>query len=141
MKGKETHSLDSKFRLMIPARFRSELGERFVMSLNLEHCINLYPQEKWNEFVNTLETLPKLSSPVATKLRRFFYSNSSDAELDGQGRILIPQEFRKYAGLEKEVKVVGVNDHLEIWDLSAWEANCETINPDELSLDLQGLNL
>ena len=120
LRGTFTHALDPKGRIIIPSRLREELGESFVLAKGVEHCISLYPPEAWENFTEQLEHLPKISSEPARRLRRFFYGNSMDAEIDKQGRLLIPQSLRNYAELKKDVTLVGVEDHVEVWDTDLW---------------------
>jgi len=139
--GTFSHSLDAKGRLIVPSRIREELGEEFVMTRNQDGCLSLYPKEEWVRFVGKLEQLPKISSEAARRLRRFYFGNSMDMEIDKQGRILIPSEFRSFAGLSRDITLVGVDDHAEIWDAAAWEKYNADMDLSGLSFDLEGLNL
>ena len=143
LRGTFTPALDAKGRINIPARLREELGESFVIAKGVEHCISLYPPEAWENFTEKLEHLPKISNEPARRLRRFFYGNSMDAELDKQGRLLIPQSLRNYAGLKKDVTMVGVEDHVEVWDTELWNAyNKETEEDvDTLLGELEGVEI
>ncbi|MBR3037022.1 MAG: division/cell wall cluster transcriptional repressor MraZ [Lachnospiraceae bacterium] len=139
--GTYSHSLDDKGRLIIPSKFREGLGEDFVMTQNLDHCLGLYPQDEWKQFTASLETLPKISSEVARRLRRFYFGNSLTCETDKQGRTLIPNTLREYAGLTKEVTLVGVDDHIEVWDTETWNRYNASLDINDLETDLQNLNL
>ena len=139
--GTYSHSLDAKGRLIVPAKIREELGERFYLSRNQDGCLSLYPESAWKEFVEKVEQLPKLSSEVARRLRRFYFGNSREMEIDKQGRILIPSDDRDFAGLSREITLVGVDDHAEIWDAEAWERYNTELDLESLSYDLEGLNL
>ena len=115
MRGEYQHNIDAKGRLIFPIKLREELGEHFVIFKGLDNCINVYSQEKWNAFEAQLAALPS----KARKVQRFFSANF-ECEPDAQGRILIPQTLRDYAELKKDVTVIGMIDHVEIWDKQAW---------------------
>ena len=117
--GEFIHSTDAKGRVFIPAKFREALGENFVVTRSVDHCLCVYPLSEWEKFTAKLDALPMVQ---ARDVRRFFYSAASDASLDSQGRVLIPQVLRDYAKLEKDTVVIGVNSYIEIWAQSAWEA-------------------
>ena len=117
MRGEYQHNIDAKGRLIFPIKLREALGEHFVIFKGLDNCINVYSQEKWAAFEQQLAALPS----KARKVQRFFSANF-ECEPDAQGRILIPQTLREYAGLRKDVTVIGMIDHVEIWDSAAWKA-------------------
>ena len=139
--GTYSHSLDAKGRLIVPARIREELGESFILTRNQDRCLSLYPRGEWDRFADKLKELPKISSEAARTIRRFYFGNSLDMEIDKQGRILIPAEYRNFAGLTKEITLVGVEDHAEIWDQKAWEDYNAKMDLDDLAYELEGLNL
>ena len=124
MRGEFEHVIDEKGRMFIPSKFRAELGCRFVLTKSVNNCLVAYPTADWEAFEEKLKSYP---SNKATPLLRFFVGSSQDMELDGQGRILVPQKLRSYAGLDKNIVVVGMIDHLEIWDAEAWEN--ESVSP------------
>lgn len=115
-----SHSIDAKGRLIVPAKYREELGDKFIVTKGLDGCLYIYPNEAWNEFENKLSSLPSGKSDTR-KLVRFFMSSASEVELDKQGRILISQKHREYAALEKEVIFAGVGKKIEIWSKEKWE--------------------
>ena len=119
MKGEYTHSIDAKGRLFIPAKFREELGFSFVLTKGLENTLTIYPNSEWDKFAEKISSLPSKQSRT---LQRFFVASAQDSSPDSQGRILIPQVLREYAGLSKNVKVLGMTDHIEIWDEARWNA-------------------
>ncbi len=139
--GTYSHSLDPKGRLIIPARLREELGDDFIITKNLDYCLAVYPKEAWERFIEKIEELPKISSEPARRLRRFYFGNSMTMEVDKQGRILIPANLREYASLNKEVVLVGVDDHAEIWDAENWNKYNAEIDVNDMMDDLSGLNL
>lgn len=121
--GEFNHSIDEKGRLIIPAKLRDDLGENFVICNGLEGCLFVYSQEEWNKFVTELEALPRMSKD-ARIYKRYFFGSASEGTFDKQGRVLVPPPLRKTANLEKDVVLVGVQDHVEIWDKARWEDEC-----------------
>ena len=118
--GEFNHSIDEKGRLIIPAKLRDDLGENFVICNGLEGCLFVYSQEEWSKFVAELETLPRMSKD-ARIYKRYFFGSASEGTFDKQGRVLVPTPLRKSANLEKDVVLVGVQDHVEIWAKALWE--------------------
>ncbi len=116
--GEYYQNLDSKGRVNVPAKFRLDLGESFVVSKGLEHCVSIYPKAEWERFQAELHTVP---SSKRRGLERFFFSGAEERSIDGQGRVLIPPQIREYAGLTNEIVVIGVSDKVEIWDREKWE--------------------
>ena len=119
--GEYNHSIDAKGRIIVPAKFREELGEEFVVTLGLDGCLFLYPNAEWEEFVAQLKQLP--GNRQARQLQRYFLAGAVNCEVDKQGRILIPAKLREHAKLEKEVVFVGVLGKIEIWSKEQWDAN------------------
>lgn len=112
--GEYHHNIDDKGRLIIPAKFRSELGEKFIITRGLEKCLYVYSESEWNTIVAKLKTLPFTKKDVRTFIRSFF-SGATECEFDRQGRINITSPLVSYAGITKECVVIGANDRLEIW--------------------------
>jgi MraZ protein len=127
--GRHHHSLDAKGRLAIPARFRDELAGGVVLTRGIDRCLSLYPLAEWEPLAAKVNALP-LSDPDARAFRRLVFSEAVDLALDGQGRILLPPELRGYAGIEREVVVIGVNAYLEIWSPEQWDAVSNVIDND-----------
>ena len=119
--GEYNHSIDAKGRIIVPAKFREELGDEFVVTLGLDGCLFLYPNAEWEEFVAQLKQLP--GNRQARQLQRYFLAGAVNCEVDKQGRILIPAKLREHAKLEKEVVFVGVLGKIEIWSKDQWDAN------------------
>jgi len=117
--GEYNHTIDSKGRLIVPSKFREALGECFMITKGVDHCLTIYDKEEWSEFVAKLRTLP--GGEQTRKMVRFISAGAVEAEIDKQGRILIPGELRKWAGLEKDVVLAGVLNRIEVWDKAAWE--------------------
>ena len=118
MTGQYAHSIDAKGRLFIPAALRRELGQTFHVTMGQDHCLSVYSDESWAAFMARLK---ELSYNEVKKLRALF-AYAADCEPDSQGRILIPAKLREYAGLTKEVVVVGSFDRAEIWSAERWAA-------------------
>lgn len=118
--GEYHHSLDEKGRIIIPSKFRDELGESFVLTRGLENCLFVYAMEEWNKIVENLKKLP-FTKKDARNFTRFFLSGATVVELDKQGRINITSPLTSYANLEKECVIIGVNDRIEIWSKEKWE--------------------
>lgn len=119
--GEYNHSIDQKGRIIVPAKFREELGEEFVMTLGLDGCLFVYPTSEWETFVEQLKKLP--GNREVRQLQRYFLAGATNCEVDKQGRILIPAKLREHAGLEKEVVFVGVLGKIEVWSKERWDAN------------------
>ncbi|MBO8142083.1 MAG: division/cell wall cluster transcriptional repressor MraZ [Firmicutes bacterium] len=117
--GEFQHALDDKGRLTIPARFREGLGQRFVVTRGLDGCLFVYPQAEWQVLESRLKALP-LTRGDARAFVRFLFSGACECELDRQGRVMLPPPLREYAGLEKDVVVIGVSNRVEIWAAARW---------------------
>lgn len=114
--GYYEHSLDTKGRLIIPAKLRGQLGDPFVATISLDPCLALYPLPEWNHFVEEkINSIPELEEDAAA-IRRQFGSNAQVCEVDGQGRVMLSSVLKEYAGLVKEVVTVGVFNKAEVWD-------------------------
>ncbi len=137
MKGQSNHNLDSKGRLIIPARLRDGLGANFVLCKGMDNNIYAYPGEEWDRFSEKLNALP-VSDIKARQFKRFFQGSANDCEVDGQFRIVIPQSLREWAGIDKEVVMVGNGSIAEIWDKNTWDkCNSEDeIDINDISLDM-----
>lgn len=118
--GEWQHTLDTKGRLIVPARFREQLGERFVVTRGLDHCLFVYPPEEWAILEEKLKALP-LTKGDARRFVRFLFSGATECELDKQGRITLPANLREYGKLDKDVVVIGVSNRVEIWAKEHWE--------------------
>lgn len=116
--GEYYHNLDAKGRVSVPSKFRDDLGSTFVLSRGLDDCLYAYSVSEWETFKAELLTMRGSS---AQKIRRFFFSGATECEIDSQGRVVIPPNFRAYAELSKEVVIVGVSNRAEIWDKKKWE--------------------
>lgn len=137
--GEYNHTIDTKGRIIVPAKFREMLGEEFVVTLGLDGCLFVYPNEEWLTFVNELKALP--GSKEARQLQRYFMAGAATCEVDKQGRILIPAKLREQTALEKDIVFVGVLSKIEIWSKERWENNNNYENMDEIAEHMSGLGL
>ena len=117
--GTYRHAVDAKGRLFIPVRLREELGETFMVTRGLQNCLRLYPMKEWEAFAAKIAALAETR---AKDVRHYFFANAFDTSLDGQGRVTLPADCRKFASLEKNVVLVGDDTRLEIWDEERWDA-------------------
>ncbi|PDW01293.1 division/cell wall cluster transcriptional repressor MraZ [Candidatus Chloroploca asiatica] len=118
--GEFEHVIDDKGRVAIPARFREALGERFVLTRGFELCLQAFPLMMWEQLATKVDRLP-LGSPQARNMRRILFAPAAEVELDRQGRIVIPQGLREYAGLAEEVLITGMNTYFEVWSRTQWQ--------------------
>ena len=120
--GEYSHSIDAKGRLIIPSKFREQLGEEFVLTKGLDGCLFIFPNDEWVIFEEKLKALP-LTNKSARTFSRFFVAGAASCELDKQGRILVPATLREFAGLEKDVVLTGNINRIEIWSKEKWNEN------------------
>ncbi|MDP3043920.1 MAG: division/cell wall cluster transcriptional repressor MraZ [Bacillota bacterium] len=118
--GEYQHTMDNKGRLFIPARFREGLGDRFVVTKGLDRCLFAYSVEEWAQLEQKLKKLP-FARADARAFVRLFFSGAAELDPDKQGRIVVPVNLRQYAGLDKDVVVLGVSSRVEIWAKDEWE--------------------
>ncbi len=137
--GTYDHSIDTKGRVIVPAKFREALGDSFVVTLGLDGCLFVYPNEEWEDFVNQLKELP--GSKEARKLQRYFMAGAAPCDVDKQGRVLIPSNLREKAGLEKDIVFVGVMSKIEIWSRQRWDENDDFDNVDDIAEHMSELGL
>ncbi len=117
--GEYQHALDEKGRVTIPARLREGLGERFVITRGLDQCLFAYPMEEWSRIEQKLKELP-FTRGDARAFTRLFFSGAMEVEMDKQSRVLIPQNLREYAGIQKEAMIIGVSNRVEVWSEPLW---------------------
>jgi MraZ protein len=118
--GEYQHNIDNKGRLIIPVKFRDNLGETFIITRGLDKCLFGYPMDEWTALEEKLKALP-LTKKDARAFTRFFFSGATESELDKTGRVNIPSALVGYAGLDKECVILGVSNRIEIWNKSVWE--------------------
>lgn len=117
--GEYQHTLDGKGRVIIPSRLRDGLGDRFVVTRGLDQCLFVYPSSEWVRLEQKLKQLP-FTKRDSRAFSRLFFSGAMEVETDRQGRVLIPQNLREYAGIEKDVMFIGVSNRVEVWSEEAW---------------------
>lgn len=118
--GEYQHNLDVKGRVIVPAKFRAGLGEKFVITRGLDKCLFAYPMDEWANLEKKLKNLP-LTKKDARAFTRFFFSGAIECEIDKQGRVNLPQNLRTYSQLDKECVVIGVSNRIELWSKDLWE--------------------
>lgn len=140
--GEYQHSVDPKGRVIVPSKFREGLGERFIITKGLDNCLFVYSLDEWGNLEAKLKTLP-LSSKDARAFIRFFFSGATECEVDKQGRILVPSNLREYAGLEREIYIIGVSTRVEIWDKSKWEtySSDDNLSADKIAEKMEQLGI
>jgi len=118
--GEYQHNMDDKGRVIVPAKFRDELGEKFVATRGLDNCLFVYPINEWAILEKKLTSLP-ITSKNARTFVRFFFSGATECELDKQGRISLPANLRNYANLDKEIVIIGLANRVELWSKDRWD--------------------
>jgi MraZ protein len=124
--GQHEHSLDEKNRLTLPARLREQLGERVVVTVGLDGCLDAYAQDDWDRLARRIRELDALSRETRV-MHRHFFAQAVTAELDRQGRMVLPATLLEAVGIEREVTIAGVHDHLEIWDRTRWREHLREV--------------
>ena len=137
--GEYNHTIDAKGRIIIPSKFREALGDNFVVTLGLDGCLFVYPNEEWMNFVAQLKSLP--GSKEARQMQRYFMAGAADCEVDKQGRILLPSVLREHAGIDKDAVLVGVGSRIEIWSKDAWIAANTYEDMEEIAEAMEGLGI
>ena len=138
--GEYSHSLDTKGRLIMPAKLRQDIGDKFILTKGLDGCLFAFSQTEWNNFEEKLKGLP-LSDKNARNFVRFFLSGATECEIDKQGRFLIPTNLRISANLEKDAIIIGVGTRIEIWNKETWEKCDENISADEIAENMTMLGI
>ena len=139
--GEYQHALDSKNRMIVPAKLREELGNKFVITKGLDGCIYAYPLSEWKILEDKLKTLP-LTNKDARAFVRFFFAGACEVEMDKQGRGLIPQNLKEYAAIEKEIVSIGALTRVEIWSKEKWnEYNDSNIDYESIAEKMSDLGI
>ena len=131
--GKFLHTVDSKGRVTIPAKFRPNLAGGIVVTRGIDRCLYIYPQAEWDRLAGRVRELP-LTKKDARSFVRFLFSEASDCMPDRQGRILIPGYLREYANLDSEIVIAGLDNRLEMWSSSAWHDDNSDLEKDAQTL-------
>ena len=134
------HTVDAKGRLIVPSKFREQLGDEFVVTKGMDGCLFVYANDDWNAFEQKLTSLP-LINKEARKFARFFLAGAAQVEVDKQGRLLLPAHLRQFAGLEKDVVLVGVGSRIEIWSRENWVNMDADSDMDDIAAAMEGLGL
>ena len=134
------HTVDTKGRLIVPSKFREQLGDEFVVTKGMDGCLFVYANEDWTAFEQKLTSLP-LINKEARKFARFFLAGAAQVEVDKQGRILLPANLREFAGLDKDVVLVGVGSRIEIWSRENWENMDADSDMDDIAATMESLGL
>ena len=132
--GEYNHSIDEKSRVIVPSKFRDDLGSTFVVTKGFDKCLFAFSITEWQNFEAQLRALP-LSNENARKYVRYFTAGATECQVDKQGRILIPANLKEHAGLKKELVITGVSTRAEIWDKETWDkyTSAENIDLDEIA--------
>ena len=138
--GEYEHSMDSKGRLIMPAKLREDIGEKFIVTKGLDGCLFAFSVTEWTNFEQKLRSLP-ISNKDARMFTRFFFAGAIDCEIDKQGRFLISGNLREFAGFEKEVVIVGMDTRIEIWSKEKWENCDQEISADEIATKMELLGI
>ncbi len=117
--GEYSHALDEKGRVVMPKKFREPLSDGCVVTKGQERCLYVFDLDRWDQEAARVDALPR-TDRRARNYSRSFFASAADQNLDSQGRLQVPEPLREYAGLGKNVSVVGVADHIEIWDADTW---------------------
>ena len=135
--GEYNYAIDAKGRLNFPARFREEMGERFVVTRWLDDCLVAFPEAEWQRITDILRS----KSMVKTRdIQRFLFAAAQEVTPDKQGRILLESALRTHAGLQKEVTVIGVGNYAEIWDTAAWQRKQQSLSGADIEAAMEELD-
>ena len=137
--GEYNHSIDAKGRVIVPSKFREQLGEEFVVTKGLDGCLFVYPKSEWEGIEEKFRALP--SNGETRRFMRFFFAGAAVCEVDKQGRILLPANLREYAGIEKDVVSVGVYSRVEIWSKDRYLDNTDFDDMEEIAEHMAELGL
>ena len=138
--GEFNHTIDTKGRLIVPSKFRELLGDEFVVTKGLDGCLFVYPADEWKIIEDKFREVSQFSKE-ARKFARFFFAGAASCEVDKQGRVLLPAVLREFAGLEKEVVLAGVLNHIEIWSKDRWENAASYEDMEEIAEHMAELGL
>ena len=135
--GEYQHNMDLKGRVTIPSKFREDLGDKFYVTKGLDGCLFVLSEEEWTKMANKISNL---SMKQSKQVQRHFFSGAAEVEPDKQGRILIPQNLREHAGLDKDVTVIGTVTRAEIWDTARWTAYNSSQTEESIEAALDGVD-
>ena len=138
--GEYNHTVDTKGRVIVPSKFREQLGEEFVVTKGLDGCLFVYENSEWKALEEKLHALP-LTNANARKFSRFFLAGATTCEVDQQGRILLPAVLRDFAKIETEAVLVGVGSRIEIWSRESWNETNSYDDMEEIAENMEGLGI
>ena len=138
--GEYNHTVDEKGRLIVPSKFREQLGEEFVVTKGLDGCLFIYPEDEWDRIEEKFREVP-LTTQDARKFARFFFAGAATCEIDKQGRILLPQVLRTHANITKDAVLVGVLNRVEIWSRERWESESSFDDMNQIAEHMAELGL
>ena len=138
--GEFRHTIDSKGRVAVPARFRAELAAGATVCRWLESCVAIFPKQVWQQLAEAASA-ERYTDAGARAFTRFLFSGAFEVELDGQGRLVLPASLRQFGGLKSDAVVVGAADHLELWEPERWDGISAAMSSDEFAERIGGLGL
>ena len=138
--GEFQHSLDAKGRVIIPAKFREQLGEKFIVTKGLDQSLFVFSGSEWEKFYEKLSTLP-MNNPNTRAFSRRFLAGAVECEPDKQGRVLLPPNLREYAGITGDVTITGSGNKAEIWSTEVWNQYVDGIDADEIANNMGELGI
>ena len=138
--GEYNHTVDAKGRLIVPSKFREQLGDEFVVTKGLDGCLFVYENTEWKALEEKLHALP-LTNANARKFSRFFLAGATTCEVDKQGRILLPAVLREFAKIDKDAVLVGVGSRIEIWSRDNWNQSHTYDDMEEIAENMEGLGI
>lgn len=139
-RGGYNHTIDDKGRIIIPQKFRYVLGDKFVVTKGMGRCLWILTEEEFRKLDEKIQERPMLDLS-AVRLQRFFTGEALDASTDVQGRIALPQNLREYAGIEKDVMVVGAGNRIEMWSKQRWDETVESLTDEVISESAKEIGL
>ena len=138
--GEYNHTVDAKGRLIVPSKFREQLGDEFVVTKGLDGCLFVYENTEWKALEEKLHALP-LTNANARKFSRFFLAGATTCEVDKQGRILLPAVLREFAKIDKDAVLVGVGSRIEILSRDNWNQSNNYDDMEEIAENMEGLGI
>ena len=138
--GTYDHKFDNKGRIVLPSKFRDELGDNSVATVGIDQCVSVYPSEKWRTLLDRFQQM-SFSKGKTRDFLRVLLATAHEIQFDGSGRVLIPANLRQHAKLEQDVSVIGVGDHIELWDTVSLENYLESVKRDlpDIAEEVEGL--
>lgn len=140
--GEYNHTVDTKGRVIVPSKFREDLGTNFIVTKGFDNSLFIFSKKEWTSFEEKVRSLP-LTNPNARSFSRFFLAGATECELDKQGRINIPQNLLDYAAITKDVVIIGVSSRVEIWDKAKWEdyTSADNLDVNEIAIQMSNLGI